>query len=221
MKNILSIIRNDPYYSPKNGYLWFKDKNRETSSKRTEYDIEKSVEKRKTTCLEKYGVDHTSKRKEYPIKVKQTCLEKYGVDHVSRLPGMHEKIMRFRFKDYTCPSGKVIQIQGYENKTLDILFSLGLDENSMSIREFFDLSDGRRYFADLFIPNENLIIETKSTYTLALTYAKNRQIMVEMSAKYNFQFIVFFSTKDMHPVSISSIEEFDTWYAAYKIKYSL
>jgi hypothetical protein len=26
MKNILSIIRNDPYYSQKNSYLWFKDK---------------------------------------------------------------------------------------------------------------------------------------------------------------------------------------------------
>jgi hypothetical protein len=56
-------------------------------------DKEKAKEKRKITCLEKYGVDHISKSKHITEKVKKTCLEKYGVPYVFNTPEIREKTL--------------------------------------------------------------------------------------------------------------------------------
>ena len=39
----------------------------------------------RATCLEKYGVDSVSKRKETQEKVKQTLYRRYGVEHMSQI----------------------------------------------------------------------------------------------------------------------------------------
>lgn len=44
----------------------------------------KTKEKTKKTILEKYGVDHYSKTKDYVNKVKKTSLEKWGVDNYAK-----------------------------------------------------------------------------------------------------------------------------------------
>ena len=40
--------------------------------------------KRKKTCLEKYGVEHYNKTEESKEKIKNTCLEKYGVENYTK-----------------------------------------------------------------------------------------------------------------------------------------
>ena len=50
---------------------YFKDKNK----------VNKIIEKRKQTCLEKYGVEYSSQSDLVKNKIKETCLKKYGVDH--------------------------------------------------------------------------------------------------------------------------------------------
>lgn len=50
------------------------------------------TEKRKETCLEKYGVDSYSKTDEYKKKIKETCLKKYGVENVFQNEKIKEKI---------------------------------------------------------------------------------------------------------------------------------
>ena len=42
---------------------------------------QESSDRRKKTCLDKYGVDHINKSKEVRKGTKQTCLEKYGVEY--------------------------------------------------------------------------------------------------------------------------------------------
>lgn len=51
-----------------------------------------AIEKRKTTCLAKYGVDHPRKTKQVRDAAKKTCIEKYGVDNPSKAPEIIQKI---------------------------------------------------------------------------------------------------------------------------------
>ena len=48
-------------------------------------------EKRKQTCLEKYGVESPMQSEEIKEKIKQTCLEKYGVENPYKLDKFKEK----------------------------------------------------------------------------------------------------------------------------------
>ena len=52
----------------------------------------KRQDKRKQTCLEKYGVENANKTKETRDKIKKTNLEKYGVEHPSQLQEIKEKV---------------------------------------------------------------------------------------------------------------------------------
>lgn len=51
-----------------------------------------SIDKKRDTCLKKYGTVHFSKTIEYKNKFKKTCLEKYGVEN----PGQIEKLKSSR-----------------------------------------------------------------------------------------------------------------------------
>ena len=51
-----------------------------------------SKEKRKKTCLERYGVDNYSKTSEYKQRIKSTCLERYGVEYSWQSKECKEKI---------------------------------------------------------------------------------------------------------------------------------
>jgi hypothetical protein len=57
-------------------------------------------ENNKKTLLEKYGVDHYSKTKEYVEKVKKTSLERYGVDNFSKTDEYVEKSKKTYLEKY-------------------------------------------------------------------------------------------------------------------------
>lgn len=60
-------------------------------SYRTKEDEEKSLEKRKQTCLEKYGVTNATYRLDHNQKTKETCLKKYGVENPSQSKEIKKK----------------------------------------------------------------------------------------------------------------------------------
>ena len=131
-------------------------------------------EKSKATCLEKYGVEHSLQSQEVRDKCKATCLEKYGVEHPSQNPEIAERTSKASYsrKDYTLPSGKIIQVQGYEHYALDeLVHTFNEDEiitGSGSVPEiWYDDDEGlkHRHFVDIFIPSQNKCIEVKSTWT--------------------------------------------------------
>ncbi len=134
-------------------------------------------EKGKKTCLERYGVENPLLNEEVREKVKQTCLDKYGVEHVSQNSEIAEKQYKsaFKLKEYTLPSGKVINIQGYENYALnDLLNNQKLLENDiiMGVKNvptiWYEDDEGKkhRHYVDIFIPSEKKCIEVKSTWTI-------------------------------------------------------
>jgi len=135
---------------------------------------EEVKDKIKATCKEKYGVEYSLQSQEVKDKSKATCLEKYGVEHPSQNPEIAERTSKASYsrKDYTIPSGKIIQVQGYEPYALDELVHTFNEEDiitgSGSVPEiWYDDDEGlkHRHFVDIFIPSQNKCIEVKSTWT--------------------------------------------------------
>ena len=85
--------------------------------------VEQVLEKRKETCLEKYGVDHHMKSEvgkeavkaamqekygvDYPLqseevkeKMRQTCQERYGVDNIMDVPEVKSKVAQTMMDRY-------------------------------------------------------------------------------------------------------------------------
>ncbi len=133
-------------------------------------------EKFKQTCLKNYGVEHMSHCPEIQEKIKQTNIKKYGVEHLMKKPEYLEQMLKksYKFKDFIMPSGKIIQIQGYEHIALnELIINEKINESDIITGainvpeiEYFDKNNNKRkHFPDIFIPKQNRIIEVKSTWT--------------------------------------------------------
>jgi len=137
---------------------------------------EKINEKRRKTCIEKYGVNSFCKTKKFKDAAISSSIEKYGVPH----PMQNEKVFESRMykrKPYIFPSGKIVHVQGYEWKGIDELLLneykeedivVGNVEISEQIGSILYDVNGKthRYYPDIYIISENRVIEVKSTYTV-------------------------------------------------------
>ena len=157
----------------------------------------------KTSMIQKYGVEYASQNKDIKNKKKETCLKNWGVNMPSQNSEIMEKILKKSYskKEYMFPSGKVENIQGYENFALDeLIIAEKIDESDIIIGVknvpeiwYNDKNNvKRRYYVDIYIPSQNKCIEVKSSYT----YKKNEQINIlkQEAAKnlgYDFEFWIY------------------------------
>lgn len=166
------------------------------------------------TCLEKYGVEYPLQNEEIKEKVKKTCLERYGVEHVMHDPKILSKCIKSLHsnKTYTLPSGKMIDIQGYENFALDYLFydkgwkeeefCIGV-ENVPLIKYTTSDDKERKHFVDIFIPKKHFCIEVKSRYTFDINLEKNLAKM-EAAKKMGLKYQIWvYNSKDERIEKIS------------------
>ena len=140
----------------------------------------------KLTNLERFGVDNPLKSKEIRDKIKKTNMERYGVEYAMQNPTIFDKCMmnqlcgRYKYKEMTMPSGKIIKYQGYENHVIKHLLNNEISEDDLCLEranipvisyEF----EGRlrRYYPDIFIKSKKMLIEVKSTYTFNREVEKN------------------------------------------------
>jgi hypothetical protein len=136
---------------------------------------EEIKEKVKNTCFEKYG-GYPMQSDNVKEKVKITCLEKYGC-HPSQTIEVMQKTQEKakKYKKYTLPSGKIINVQGYEPFALDELLKIYKEEEIITERslvpriEYIYNEKIKYYFPDIYIPSINKIIEIKSTWTYTIT----------------------------------------------------
>lgn len=65
---------------------------------------ESTKQKRKLTCLEKFGVENPFQSEEKKEKIKQTCLERYGYENTAQVPEFIEKQKQTNIERYgvTC-----------------------------------------------------------------------------------------------------------------------
>lgn len=117
------------------------------------------------------------------IETIKTLNERYGVDNISQVPEFRDKALKnsYKSKEYIFPSGRKEYCQGYEPQMIDWLLQNGYNEDDLIISDidkpeiWYDFEDKkRRYFPDIFIKSENLIIEVKSQYTVTLNKDINK-----------------------------------------------
>lgn len=176
------------------------------------FQLEETKRKAKDTCLKKYGVEHASKRESHRNNMicwmtngfKDLMISKYGVSNSQQVPEFFDKTqiskskIKFRTYEYIFESGRVSLIQGYENKAIDKLL-VTYDERELItdtiLKPVIEYSyDGvvRKYYCDIWIPKDNLIIEVKSEYTMLAEFEKNLfKAVATKKAGYNFKLMVF------------------------------
>jgi len=78
----------------------------------------------------------------------------------------------YLFKNYTLPSGKIINIQGYENYALDKMFKDNIKEDDICFIKkevpiiwYEENNKKHRHYVDFFIKSLNKCIEVKSIWT--------------------------------------------------------
>jgi len=161
-------------------------------------DTDLIAEKRKASFIKNYGVDNPNKNPEVLERRRQTNLErygrqpgfgsekykqcikdKYGVDNVSQIAEIHERQQRPKWKSYTLPSGKNINIQGYEIFAIEKLLLDFDEDNIVFIRKnmpviwYVHETKTKRYYPDFYIASTNTIVEVKSEYTFATNIEVN------------------------------------------------
>ena len=201
--------------------------NRSCASKHTR---KHSAEKSKETCKKKYGstsyfgsdfckehlkelhterlgVDNPSKADSVKLKKKQKSQDKYGVDNPSQAQEVKDKIQEnrtpYKSYNYMLPSGKIVKLQGYEGRGLDLLLKEYKEEEIIIGRDcpkFNYIWNGdRKYYPDFYIPSKNLIVEVKSTWTMKAQYERN--LLKEKACRragFDFQFMVFTASELLH-----------------------
>ena len=162
-------------------------------------DIQK---KTSDTIYNKYGVKHYFITDEFKEKTCKTNILKYGVPHHSQNSVISELILKksYMTKQYTFPSGKIINYQGYENFAFDELINLEniLEDDILTNRQYvpeiwYKDKTGklRRHFVDIYIKSQNRCIEVKSTWT---NQEKNNVFEKKYSAinlGYNYEIWIF------------------------------
>jgi hypothetical protein len=123
-------------------------------------------------------------------KRRATCLDRFGVENAFLKPEVRSKSAKANSlgKDYTLPSGRIIRVRGYEHiAILELLKTYSEDElvlddtrlkYNLPVFKYTDKSrNSLRYYPDIYIQKENKIIEVKSRWWwdgLGNTKYKNR-----------------------------------------------
>lgn len=158
-------------------------------------------DKSKATCQVRYGVDAPQQDEDIQQKSIDTCMEKYGVSNPSQDPTIYRKQrgMVFRLKEFEFPSGRIDKVQGYEPLALKKLLSEGHTEKdivtdpiNMPLIWYMNDNKNHKYFPDIYLPKEDLIIEVKSIYTFNVDKSVNllkKQACID--AGHKFKFMIF------------------------------
>jgi hypothetical protein len=102
-------------------------------------------------------------------------------------------------KKYVFPSGREVKVRGYENFCLDDLLSEGINENDITVDpeeipviQYLWEGHYHSYYPDIFIANENRIIEVKSPLTINYLVEKNQKKWEAAAMEgYNFEVRVY------------------------------
>ncbi len=159
-----------------------------------------SQEQNYKTNIEKYGVQHRIQNKnEYEsmmLKSNKTNLERYGSIYPMQNANILEKHQKqsFKRKEYIWKTGEISMVQGNEPIVLKELEEQGykFDDVLTSPKDMPEITyrldeKEHRYYPDIFIPKDNIIIEVKSEWTLKLHWDRN-QAKFEAAKSMGFNF---------------------------------
>lgn len=132
---------------------------------------------------------------------KRTCMASYGVEFPMQNNNSFNKQQKNAktLRPYMFNSGVSVMVRGYEPKALKCLEENNYTEPDLIVDlklmpKIWYMQDNikHRYYPDIYVPTENLIIEVKSTFTYNRQLEKNllkRQACLD--AGYDFKFMIF------------------------------
>tara|TARA_R110002111_G_scaffold121870_1_gene185629 strand:- start:319 stop:1299 length:981 start_codon:yes stop_codon:yes gene_type:complete len=162
----------------------------------------KIQERIKETFMKKYGVNNPFQSEIIKKKIRKTNIKKYGVPNVMQNKRICSRNMKssYNYKIYTFPSGRTEKIQGYEGRCIDELLKKYNEKDIIvgceNMPEIWYNFKGKKkkYFPDIYIPKDNLIIEVKSDYTYYKEYYKNTS-KFSATRKYGYNFMCYIYNK--------------------------
>jgi hypothetical protein len=172
------------------------------------------LEKIKLVCQERYGADYFVQSEEckkmmmekygdeYFIQseeCKKMMMEKYGAEYAMQCPMLFRKAAASSFnrKPYIFKN-QTFMLLGYEDKAIDdILKEENIDVmyagecEEIPVFEYY--IDGKKhlYYPDIYIPENNKIIEVKSVYTYNQDVEKNKYKAMCVSEHYIFELRIY------------------------------
>ena len=188
--------------------------------------VESIREKMKETNMKNLGVEYPLQSKEVQKKIGDNNFAKYGNRvyivsdtgkiHMTDLYGfpyamqnaeLFAKARRtaYAYKSYTFPSGRVVEVQGYEHMCLDYLLKRNTREDDIIVSdeecpvvtyEMDDNNCSHRYFMDMYIVSQDKAIEVKSVYTYFIEKEKNEAKWIAASKVCSSIDVYIFEKKD-------------------------
>lgn len=163
-------------------------------------------EKMEDSLEAQYGVRHPMDSDEIRKRLKDTCMKKYGGTNVMHSAEIVDRAMTnaMKLKEAVLPSGKIVKVQGYEPLAIKWLLENGYDEDDLVLEnKSIEAAVGRityqnakgstsRYYPDIYIPADNLIIEVKSEYTMKQNKSvnlKKRDACLKLGLDFRFMVI--------------------------------
>jgi hypothetical protein len=185
----------DKYGAPFGFVEEHNEKARQVSKERYGHEVYIQSEQGKKDMLNKYGSEHFVHTDAFT----KTMIERYGFPHAMQNPEILSKALKtgYSTKEYKFPSGKIVEVQGYEPFALDLLMSQRIDECDIIVGcenvPVINYNDGicRRYFPDIYIKSSNTVIEVKSMYTYNRDLDRNIEKFTAASRDYDFKLWIF------------------------------
>lgn len=154
----------------------------------------------KEKMQDKYGVSNPSQLEWVKTKKEETSLKNYGTRFPMQNSEHADKVSKnsYLLKEYIWKNGEISLVQGFEDKCLKELEEQGYlfsdiktDKKDMPIIWYEDENNiKRRYFPDIYIEKDNLIIEVKSDWTMLKNFNLNLRkgsIVKSMGFKYKLK----------------------------------
>jgi len=152
--------------------------------------IEKDIyEKRKKTCLEKYGVENISQLDSIKRKKENTCLKNIGVKYYSQERKRYEDSLKTRLLIHKFRETDLWYQGSYELDFLEKFYDIIDIKRGPSIKYIYNKKD-KIYHPDFYIPSLNLIIEIKSSWTLKLDLEINEKKKYTKKNGYKYILII-------------------------------
>lgn len=136
-----------------------------SSSTRYEH-IDEIIAKTKETSLKRYGVDNPAKSEEVKAKIRQTMIDRYGKCATMSIPEIHDKIVKTNMErygvPYYCMTDDCKSKQGHIISKRNRDFGNILKSKGVAYKFEHKLEN---YSYDLYIPDQNTLIEIDPSYT--------------------------------------------------------
>lgn len=164
------------------------------------------------SCMKRYGVRRPFMSEEIREKgrekAKETMIEKYGFPFAMQNVEIFKRALSssFRTKKFIFPSGKEVNIMGFESQAITYLLQ-SYDEKEIEVDkvpsiQYIDSDNKSRvYHPDIFLPEEKCLIEVKSCYTLYCEFDKNMSKFDAVKKEgFMMRLIMFEKIDDIEPL---------------------